>query len=165
MNGTDLNRLGIATVLSILVLAGCYGVAWALLPDAAPPRPVFPVSGARAVPMPQLMAQADASRGRNVVEQVCGGCHALQPGMGDSVGPVLFGVFGRAVASVPGYAYSPALKRHAGQVWNAQALSDWLSGPDRFAPGTRMSFLGIADSAQRADIIAFLQTLRAAPSP
>ncbi|MBO1324177.1 cytochrome c family protein [Acetobacter sp. TBRC 12305] len=165
MNGMDLNRLGVAIVLSVAVLAGCYGVAWALLPDTAPPRPAFSVSGSHAAPIQQLLAQADASRGETVVEQVCGGCHALRPGMGDSVGPLLYGVFGRPVASAPDYAYSPALKRHAGTTWTAQALSDWLSAPDRFAPGTRMSFPGIADAGQRADIIAFLQTLRETPQP
>ena len=165
MNGTDLNKLGISLVLSVLVLAGCYGVAWALLPDTAPPHPAFSVTGSQVLPVRQILAQADASRGKTVVEQVCGGCHALQPGMGDSVGPLLYGVFGRPVASLPGYGYSPALKRHAGQVWNAQALFDWLSAPDRFAPGTRMSFPGIADAAQRADIIAFLQTLHETPPP
>lgn len=164
MDGRVLNRVAVAVVLSVGVMAGAYGVARTLVPDTTPARLAMVLPGHGAVDIEPYLARADVGHGGRMVEQVCGGCHALRAGAGDSAGPNLFGVVGRPVASVPGYEYSEALHQSAaGRNWTEQTLSDWLSGPDRFAPGTRMSLAGLADPALRADIIAYLQTLRQAP--
>ncbi|GAN68969.1 cytochrome c [Acetobacter orleanensis NRIC 0473] len=105
------------------------------------------------------MAHADAQRGDALVHQVCTNCHAVNDGASDGVGPNLSGVVGRPIAGLSGYSYSQALKAQHGHIWSDQALSDWLTAPARFAPGTRMSLVGLPDAAQRADIIAYLRTL------
>jgi cytochrome c len=99
------------------------------------------------------MAQSagDPVRGRTLYESRCGGCHSLDA---SRTGPRHRGVVGRAVGSVPGYDYSPALRRLGG-AWTADRLDTWLQGPQRMAPGTRM-YLSVPDAGQRRDIIAYL---------
>jgi cytochrome c len=96
----------------------------------------------------------DPERGR-IVYQGCMGCHSIDE---DDVGPRHRGVVGRRAASVPGFAYSPALKS-SGLVWDAMTLDRWLSNPQALVPGTRM-FYALSDSALRADVIAYLATQR-----
>lgn len=102
---------------------------------------------------PQVAAQSagDPARGRTLYESRCGGCHSLDA---NRTGPRHRGIVGRAVASVPGYNYSPALRR-VGGAWTADRLDTWLQGPQRMAPGTRM-YLSVPDAGQRRDIIAYL---------
>jgi len=102
---------------------------------------------------PRAAAQSagDPTRGHTLYESRCGGCHSLDA---NRTGPRHRGVVGRAVASAPGYDYSPALRRVGGN-WTAARLDTWLQGPQRMAPGTRM-YLSVPDAGQRRDIIAYL---------
>ena len=83
--------------------------------------------------------------------QSCMGCHSLDE---NDVGPRHRGVVGRKAASVPGYAYSAALKK-SGIVWRPAMLDRWLSGPQAMVPGVKMYF-SVANPQNRADIIAYL---------
>ncbi|MFX9962091.1 hypothetical protein ABTP39_19090, partial [Acinetobacter baumannii] len=78
------------------------------------------------------------------------------------IGPLHRGVVGRRVASVPGYAYSPALKKLTG-VWTPVRLDRWLQNPQAVAPGTRMYF-SVANPAERAAIIAYLESVSPPPA-
>ena len=102
---------------------------------------------------PQAAARSsgDLARGRILYESRCGGCHSLDA---NRTGPRHRGVVGAAVASVPDYDYSPALRR-VGGIWTADRLDTWLQGPQRLAPESRM-YLSVRDAGQRADIIAYL---------
>jgi cytochrome c len=59
-----------------------------------------------------------------------------------------------------GYAFSSALEKHKGQKWDPEALNEWLDNPQHFAPGTKMTFAGFPKAQDRADVIAYLQTLK-----
>jgi cytochrome c len=96
---------------------------------------------------------ADAERGRMLYETRCVGCHSLDA---NRVGPKHRGVIGRAAGTVPGYAYSPAL-RDARLVWNAASLERWLTDPETLLPGQRMNF-SVSDPADRADLIEYLRS-------
>ncbi|NBW74928.1 MAG: cytochrome C [Sphingomonadaceae bacterium] len=85
----------------------------------------------------------------------CGSCHAPDQ---NRVGPKHRGVVGRKSGSVPGYAYSPALKA-AGIVWSREELDKWLQGPRKRVAGTRM-VTAVADPTDRRAIIDYLETLR-----
>jgi cytochrome c len=85
------------------------------------------------------------------IYQTCMGCHSLDE---NDVGPRHRGVVGRKAGSVPGYAYSAALKR-SGIVWTPDQLDRWLSGPQALVPGAKMYF-SVANPRNRADIIAYL---------
>jgi cytochrome c len=104
------------------------------------------------------VADGNAAKGKLVFLQ-CQACHAVQPGGPALVGPDLAGVYGRPAASLPGYDYSAALKA-SHIVWNDKELNDWLTDPSALVPGTKMAFTGIASPALRADVIAYLKTLK-----
>ena len=108
-------------------------------------------------PIETLLASASAERGAQVAKQ-CDACHNFQEGQGPKVGPDLYGVVGRPVASVPGFNYSAALKAKGG-TWTFDALNKWLTDPRADVPGTAMTFAGLTNEKQRADVIAYLDTL------
>ena len=96
----------------------------------------------------------DPTNGKNLYEAKCGGCHSLDQ---NRIGPLHRGVVGRAVASVPGYEYSDAIKKLGG-TWTPERLDKWLQGPQAVAPGAKM-FFTVDDPGQRRDIIAYLISL------
>jgi len=110
-----------------------------------------------------LVANASTERGAQVAKQ-CMVCHNLQEGQGPKVGPDLYGVVGRPVASMPNFHYSGPLKAKGG-TWTFDALNKWLTNPRANVPGTAMTFAGISNDKQRADVVAFLNTLSAHPQP
>ena len=97
------------------------------------------------------IAADDAAAGEMLYDAKCGGCHSVER---NRIGPLHRGVVGRPVASVPGYSYSPALKRLGGS-WTPARLDRWLSGTQKMAPGSKM-YLEIDDPAQRRAIISYL---------
>jgi cytochrome c len=84
----------------------------------------------------------------------CTGCHSTAPGK-TVFGPSLAGLAGRKAGSLPGYAYSTALRK-SGLVWNAATLERWLISPQQTAPGTRMPFSGLQDPAARQAVIRYI---------
>jgi cytochrome c len=98
--------------------------------------------------------RGDAAHGKTVY-QVCMACHSLDE---DDVGPRHRGVVGRVAGSVPGYAYSRALK-NSGLKWNAANLDRWLSNPQALIPGVKM-FFAMPNAQDRADVIAYLAEQR-----
>lgn len=108
------------------------------------------------VAMRQSHAQ-DASAGKKVFETYCKVCHTVQPNR-NLVGPSLFGVVNRPSGHVPGFHYSEANKQ-SGIVWDVGTLNRYLTAPRTLVPGTFMTFPGIKDDKQRADLIAYLATL------
>jgi len=101
-------------------------------------------------------AHGDAARGRLAYEARCGGCHSVDA---DRIGPRHAGVVGRRAGSVPGFAYSPALAA-SGLTWSAALIERWLADPEALVPGQRMGYR-LSDAQARADIVAYLETLRA----
>lgn len=98
----------------------------------------------------------DPVRGKALYAR-CSICHAVAPGA-KSIGPNLAGITKRKSASVKGFAYSPALMR-LNVTWNSSNLDKFIASPQKLAPGSKMAFTGMADPAQRADLIAYLETL------
>lgn len=96
-------------------------------------------------------AASDVARGENIYAR-CLACHALAY---DRVGPRHCGLLGRRAGAVPGFDYSPSMKA-AGIVWNAKTLDRFLADPLRMVPGTTMTYAGIPDARERADLIAYL---------
>ncbi|HSN93364.1 MAG TPA: hypothetical protein VLS93_19190, partial [Anaeromyxobacteraceae bacterium] len=109
---------------------------------------------AAAAPAP---AAGDPEAGRTAF-RACAACHTVAAGAPSTVGPNLFGVLGRDIAGVAGFAYSEALRKLAGS-WDAAGLDRFLEDPTGVAPGTRM-VTKVPDPRLRADLIAYLGTLR-----
>jgi cytochrome c len=99
-----------------------------------------------------------AAAGATLFKSRCGICHSPEPGT-NKIGPSLFNVVGRPAGSIPDFAYSDA-NRHSGIVWNTSALDRYLTAPQAMVPGTKMTFPGLKDEQQRAEVIAYLSTLK-----
>ncbi len=94
--------------------------------------------------------------------QHCAACHSQERGQ-NLVGPSLFSVVGRAAASIADFSYSAAMKG-SGIVWTADQLMAYLKAPRQYVPGVKMMFPGLSDQNDRENVVAFLATLRQAPS-
>ena len=103
-------------------------------------------------------AAGDARAGAGLFNR-CVMCHSNAKGAPNKLGPNLFGVIGRKAGTQPGFSYSAAMKG-AGFVWTPGKLNDYLASPQKVVPGNNMPFAGIADAGQRADIVAYLSTLK-----
>ena len=117
---------------------------------------VAAASTALVVLTPQA-SQASTSAARPAAFAQCAGCHSTEPGK-NLFGPSLAGISKRRAGSLPGYAYSPALKK-SGIAWNAQSLDRWLASPQKAVPGTKMPLAGVPDPAARKALVTYLLTL------
>ncbi|MCZ8122066.1 MAG: c-type cytochrome [Tagaea sp.] len=107
----------------------------------------------------QPAAAADAAAGEQVFRRLCTACHIATAEGRRGVGPTLFGVVGRKSGSVDGFRYSTA-NQNANLVWTPEVLDKYLTNPREVVPGTIMAFAGIRNDADRANVIAYLQTLK-----
>ncbi len=109
--------------------------------------------------MAALPARAqDAEAGQVVFKQVCGICHDAAEGK-NRIGPSLHALVGRTAGQVPNFRYSEANK-NSGLVWDTATLDRYLLNPKAVIPGTTMSYAGMKDDHKRADLVAYLQTLK-----
>ena len=98
------------------------------------------------------LAAGDPAAGEAVYSR-CLGCHAIEY---NRTGPRHCGVMGRRAGSVPGFEYSPAMKK-SGIVWDERSLERFLAAPTKVVPGTLMTYAGVPDAKDRADLIAYLR--------
>ena len=106
------------------------------------------------VDMAALVAEADPGAGETIFRR-CGACHALEAGE-NRAGPYLHQVVGREIAAAEGFSYSEALSGLEG-AWDYESLGNFLRNPQEYAPGTTMSFAGLASAEDRAAVIAYLE--------
>ena len=114
-------------------------------------------------PIAFYLASADPAKGEQVFKK-CAACHNADPGGANALGPALYGVMGNPVAGHPGFAFSDALKSKGG-TWDWEAMSTWLANPKKFAPGTKMTFAGLGNPQDRANVMAFLNSRDSSPQP
>ncbi|MCF8709505.1 c-type cytochrome [Rhizorhapis sp. SPR117] len=125
--------------------------------------PVTAVPARATTPQPQeadlgtLLASADAAVGKGKA-RVCTSCHSMDAGGRNGVGPALWGVVGRNIASHGGFAYSPALSAQPG-AWTYERLDSYLTSPARAIPGNKMAFAGLRRDEDRAAVIKYLASL------
>lgn len=107
----------------------------------------------------------DPDRGADIFNQ-CSGCHEVGPGAENRIGPHLNGIFGRGAGSIDGFPYSKAMARAGadGMEWHLDSLDAYLENPRALVSRTRMSFPGLDDPRDRADVMAYLRRFTASPS-
>lgn len=107
-----------------------------------------------------LMATADVKAGEALIKK-CTACHTFDKGGKNGVGPNQWGLVGSGFAHKTDYAYSDAMKaEHGKKKWGNQELSDFLANPKKYLPGNKMSFAGMKNPQDRANLIAYLNTLK-----
>jgi cytochrome c2 len=125
-------------------------------------QPTAEAGAASAGGMADLIAAADATKGESFAKR-CLACHSFEADGGNKVGPNLFGVVDRPIASVADFEYSEAMvafsENHA-KVWDFDTLSTYLADPKGVVPGTKMIFPGIKKEEDRANLLAYLATLK-----
>ena len=107
-------------------------------------------------PIAAYLATADAAKGEQVFKK-CAACHNADPGGANALGPALHGTLGGAIAAKPGFAYSDALKGVGGN-WGWDNMSAWLANPKKFVAQNKMTFAGLSNPQDRADVMAFLNS-------
>ena len=175
MDSFEVNKILGAVLFTCLVLLALNITAGALFTPEPPKKPGYEIAvqeepaGAPAAapaaeePIEQALANADPKRGQQTAK-VCQTCHTFEKGGPNKIGPNLWGVVERKKGSEAGFAYSDALKSKAGE-WTVDDLNKFLTNPRTYAPGTKMSFAGLQRVNQRADAIAYLNTLSDSPRP
>jgi cytochrome c len=175
MDSFELNKILGGVLGTCLVLLAVHIASGAIFTQTPPAKPGFvievkeeaPSGGAATAPkdepIEKFLATATPQAGE-ADAKVCLTCHNMAKGAGNKVGPDLYGVVGRAVASDAGFNYSSALKAKGG-TWTFDALNTWIANPRADVPGTLMTFGGIPNEKQRADIIDYLNSNSDSPLP
>ena len=158
-----------------VVALGASIVAGEVFHSERPEKMGYPIEGVEVEgggaeaeqPIAFYLASADVAKGEAVFKK-CAACHNADPGGANALGPALFGTMGKPLAGHPGFAYSDALKGVGGS-WGWDNMSAWLANPKKFAPGTKMTFAGLSNPQDRADLMLWLNskggTLTVPPPP
>ena len=155
-----------------IVALGSSIVAGEMFHSERPEKMGYPIAGvvqeggegaAAEQPIEVYLAKADLAKGQQVFNK-CAACHNAEKGGANQLGPNLWDVIGEPIGQGKGFAFSDALSKKGG-TWNWDNLSQWLTSPKAFAPGTKMTFAGLSNPQDRADVIAFLNSHSDAPKP
>lgn len=175
MDSFELNKIAGAVLGVLTFTLGLNVFSDILFSSHAPEKPGYEIAVQEAatgeaqaaatpsVPLPELLAAANAEKGAAQAKK-CAACHNFVEGAGSKVGPDLYGIVGRPVASAEGFAYSAAMKAHGGN-WTFEDLDAFIKNPKADIPGTAMGFAGIAKDSDRADLLVYLNTLSHSPAP
>ena len=148
-----------------IVFLGAWLVTGEMFHSGRPETMGYPIEGvtkaggengaAGEQPIAHFLQTADATRGAGVFRK-CAACHTITQGGAQLQGPNLYGRMGAPVASVAGYSYSEPLRAHSGETWGWDNMSAWLASPRAFASGTKMTFAGLGDPQDRADLMVYM---------
>lgn len=155
-----------------IIALGASIVAGETFHSERPEKMGYPIAGvavegeggaAAEQPIEAFLAKADLVKGAQIFNK-CAACHTVTKGGPNGLGPNLWDVLGEPVGQGKGFAFSDALSKKGG-IWNWDNLSQWLSSPRAFAAGTKMTFAGLSNPQERADVMAYLNQQSDSPLP
>ncbi len=180
MDSFELNKIIGALLGTVFVIFSISIVSDAIFATHAPEKPGYIIEAAEAgesggdekddagtPPIGPMLASADVGQGETVFKK-CAACHTVENGGANKVGPNLWNIVNRPVASHDGFGYSGAMKEFAqggSAVWDYESLNQFLLSPKKFVKGTAMGFAGLKKEEDRANIIAYMRTLSESPAP
>lgn len=176
MDSFEINKILGAILSTCLVMLALNIAAGAMFSPVKPQKPGYevavteqPAEGAKPeaaappAPIEKLLASASVEKGEQSAKK-CSACHTFTKGGPNRIGPNLWGIVNRPKGSEAGFTYSDALKSKGGN-WTIEDLNTFLVSPRTFAPGTKMTFVGLPNGSERADVIAYLNSLSDNPAP
>ncbi len=155
MDSYDWNRLAAASVLSCCILINCWFISKISIPYSSFEFPAYD----KDTQINLNLKTANISRGKIIAAQQCGVCHTFNSNEPDKIGPSLFNIKNRKIASLLKFNYSTSLKLHKQERWTTENLNKWLYKPLQFAPATLMAYGGLSSKQDRADIIVYINSL------
>lgn len=179
MDSFEYNKIIGALLGTIFVVFSIALLSDAIFSSPKPEKPGFAIKAeetaaaggaakpAAPVQIAPLLAKADPKKGEQIFHR-CEACHDGTKGGPNKVGPNLWGVVGRPIASHPGYSYSAGMKKFSDDSkkhWTYQLISEFITSPRKEVPGTAMGFAGLDDPQDRANVISYLRTLSDNPEP
>ena len=176
MDSFELNKILGAVLGTCLVLLVTSFTASALFSPQMPAKPGFAIAvkaeaeggakeaaAAPSEPIEKLLQTASVEKGAAAAKK-CQACHTFAKGEKNGVGPNLYGVVGDKKGEGRGFNFSAAMKGKGG-TWTIDDLNQFINSPKGFVPGTAMGFAGIQKDSERADVIAYLNSLSDSPAP
>ena len=177
MDSFEFNKIVAAILIALLTIKGADLISNALIHPKMLKVNAFKIEGVASIqlaageqkekqelaPIEPLLATASAEKGA-IIFKKCTSCHTIDAGGPNRVGPNLHNIVGAPKAKHPGYSYSQAMEQKGG-TWSYDDLNIYLFKPRDFVPGTKMSFAGIKDDKERADLIAYLRQQTNNPPP
>ena len=152
---------GISVFFAATALAGCGGPEGGAADTAATgDGPVTGASTTGASPTGSDTPTITPAQARSTPPPAfaqCRSCHSPEPGK-HMIGPSLAGLYGTKAGDIAGFNFSPALKQ-SGIVWDEATLDAYIKAPRQMVPGTRMTYPGLKNDAQRAEVVAYLKTI------
>ncbi|MBA8899225.1 cytochrome c family protein [Phyllobacterium sp. P30BS-XVII] len=181
MDSSAFNKYAMAFLATVFVVMTAGILSDFVFDSHAPEKPGFIIQAAEAggegeagapaaaaaVPIATLLASADATRGEAVFKR-CQACHTGEKGGANKVGPNLWDIVDRPMATHEGFSYSGAIKdfsKGGKELWTFDHLNHFLTSPKAYIKGTAMGFAGDKKDNERADLIAYLRTLSDSPKP
>lgn len=177
MDSFELNKLIGAFLGVVFVVFSVSLLSSAIFSQHAPERPGYAIEVAEETPdtggeaeagptIAELLQTADPAAGETAFRK-CVACHTPEQGGSNKIGPNLWNIVNRPVATHPGFNYSAAMRGFAedGKVWDYHHLSEFLKAPRSYVPNTAMAFAGIRNLQEEANLIAYMRTLSDSPAP
>ncbi|MCF6326781.1 MAG: c-type cytochrome [Devosiaceae bacterium] len=176
MNSFEFNKILGAVLGAVILVMGVGFIADALyapiegdgpgytLPEADDGSAAVAEVEVAAVPLAQLLAASSASNGSRLIRS-CAACHSVDPGGPNKSGPPLYDIVGASIGANATFAYSEVLTQmnQDGGIWTYAALNSFIEAPKAFSPGTKMTYPGMRKEQDRADLLAYLQSLSETP--
>lgn len=177
MDSFEFNKIVAAVLIALLTIKGAELISDHLIHPKMLKENVYKIEGVSTTasagdttvekkgpaPIEPLLASANVQKGAEVFKK-CTSCHTIDAGGANRVGPNLHNIVGAQKAKHPGYSYSQAMESKGG-TWSYDDLNIYLYSPRDFVPGTKMSFAGVKNDQERADLIAYLRQQTDNPPP